>query len=58
MDRIKEEADFVEQINNIMNLILAARDSNTPVDVINITLYNSTIIGLLIDYTKFLDSDI
>jgi|APTNR8051073442_1049403.scaffolds.fasta_scaffold05127_3 hypothetical protein len=58
MDRIKEEADFVEQINNIMNLILAARESNTPADVINITLYNSTIIDLLIDYTKFLDSDI
>ncbi|MEZ4724855.1 MAG: hypothetical protein R2863_09405 [Candidatus Kapaibacterium sp.] len=41
-----------------MNLILAARESNTPADVINITLYNSTIIDLLIDYTKFLDSDI
>ena len=58
MDRIKEEADFVEQINNIMNMILVARESNTAVDVINITLYNSTLIDLLIDYTKFLDSDI
>jgi hypothetical protein len=58
MERLKEEADFVEQINNIMNMILAARESNTPADVINITFYNSTIIDLLIDYTKFLDSDI
>lgn len=53
MDRIKEEGDFVDQINNIMNLILAARDSNTAADVINITLYNFTLVDLLIDYKKF-----
>lgn len=58
MDRIKEETSFVEQINNIMDMILAARESNTPADMINITLYNFRLIDLLIDYKKFLDSDI